>query len=102
MDLQPGWLGVWLFVGSSAVIVIEVAIVAVWSMRLTRRTRALSVAVQEQRGMVEADLARLRAAVEETRRLWQPYRRVLRVVRHPLAIALLASYRRRWAAGRLL
>jgi len=83
------------------VIVIEVAIVAVWSLRLARRARALSLAVQEQRGIVEADVARLRAAIEETRRLWKPYRRVLRILRHPLAIALLASYRQRWAAGRL-
>ncbi len=32
------------------------------------------------------------------RRLWRPYRRALRWLRHPLVLALLGSYRRRMAA----
>ncbi len=93
---QLGWLGVWLFVGSSVVVVIELAVVGIWSLRLARQGRALSVAVQDQRELIQADVARLQAAMEETRRLWAPYRRALRWLRHPLAAALIASYWRRW------
>jgi hypothetical protein len=48
--------------------------------------------------MVQADLNRLRLAIEETRRLWKPYSRILRWLRHPLVAALLQSYSRRRAA----
>ena len=95
---QLAWYGVWLLIGSAAVIVVEVALVGVWSLRLSRRARALAVLVQDERGLIEADLARLRAAIQETRTLWRPYARVLRWVRHPLVVALIGSYRRRWAA----
>jgi hypothetical protein len=93
---QAGWLGVWLFVGSSAVIVLELAIAGVWSARLARRGRALAVVLDRERGVVRQDLARLRAAMAETRELWRPYARALRWLRHPLVAALIASYWRRW------
>jgi hypothetical protein len=48
--------------------------------------------------LLQADVERLQLALEETRRLWQPYRRILRFLRHPLVAALIGSYRRRWAA----
>lgn len=92
---QLGWLAVWLFVGSSVVIVIEIAVVGAWSMRLARRGRALAVALQAERGLVQSDLDRLRATIEETRVLWQPYARVLGWLRHPLVVALIGHYRRR-------
>ena len=98
---EMGWFGVWLFVGSVVVIAVEVAVMSVWTLRLARRGRALSEALQAQRDVLEQDVQRLRGAMEETRLLWRPYRRALRWLRHPLVIALLASYRRRWAAGRL-
>jgi hypothetical protein len=92
---QLGWIGVWVLVGSSAVIVIELAVAGVWSMRLARRGRALAAALQVERGAVQADIERLRAAIEETRLLWQPYSRALRWLRHPLVVALIGYYRRR-------
>ena len=98
--MTPGWLGVWVFVGSSAVIVIELAVAGVWSMRLARRGRALAVVLQRERGLVQAEVERLQAAMEETRRLWRPYGRALRWLRHPLIAALLASYWRRWSRRR--
>lgn len=97
---EAGWLGVWVLVGSSVVIVVELAIAGIWSARLARRGRAVAIVMQQQQGLVEDDLARLRAAMEETRVLWQPYRRALRFLRHPLIVALIASYRRRWFGGR--
>ncbi len=92
---QLGSLGFWLFVGSSAIILIELIVGGVWSARLARRSQAVVAAIQSERGLIEADLARLRAAMDETRRLWQPYRRVLRWLRHPLVVALIGYYRRR-------
>jgi hypothetical protein len=49
---------------------------------------------------LEADLERLRMALDETAVLWQPYRRLLRWLQHPLAIALVQSLMRRRAAAR--
>jgi hypothetical protein len=93
-------IGVWLLVAGAAAIVVEGIVAAVWTVSIAKRARALSEQVEAGRGLIEADLARLRVAVEETRRLWTPYRRVLRLLRHPLAIALLQSYARRRAGAR--
>jgi hypothetical protein len=98
---QAGWIGIWVLVGSSVVIVLELALAGFWSARLARRGRALAVALEQERGVIQADVARLRAAMEETRLLWAPYTRVLRYLRHPLVIALLGYYRRRWFARRI-
>ena len=78
---------------------------AVWppglsQVELARRAAALSERIETERALIEADLARLRAAIEETKRLWLPYRRILRWVRHPLVIALLESYARRRVRAR--
>ena len=99
--MELGELGIWLLVGSVVVIVIELAVMSIWTLRLARRGRALAAVLMTERGLIEADVARLRVAVEETRRLWQPYARVIRLLRHPLLIALVGSYRRRWAARRV-
>ena len=56
---------------------------------------SLSQRLQTERAWLESDLEKLRLALEETKRLWRPYRLVLRWLRHPLVIALLGSYRRR-------
>ncbi len=93
-----GWYGVWLLVGSAVLILVEVAVMALWSFRLGRSARALAVLVDGERGLIQADVAKLRAALEETRALWRPYARGLRWLRHPLLVALIGSYRRRWAA----
>ena len=92
---SAGWIAVWVLIVASAVIVGELAVGGVWSLRLARRGRAVTAALQSERSLLEADLARLRALMDETRLLWQPYRRVLRWLRHPLAVALIAHYRRR-------
>ncbi len=93
-------IGVWLLVVSVAAIVVEGVVAAVWGVSLAKPSVALSERVQSERALIEADLERLRAAIEETKRLWRPYRRVLKWVRHPLAIALLQSYARRRAGAR--
>ena len=94
------WFGVWLLVGASVVVVIELVVMGAWGVRLGRRARAVAVTVQAQQGLIQADVERLRLAMEETRELWRPYARVLRWLQHPLVVALIGSYRRRWAAWR--
>ena len=92
---DAGWIGIWVLIGSGVVILVELAVMGVWSARLARRGQALAVVLQREQGQVQADLERLLAALEETRQLWKPYRRVLRWLRHPLVIALIGHYRRR-------
>jgi hypothetical protein len=95
-----GWIGVWLLVAGAVAIVVEGAVAALWGLAMAKRTRALSEQLEAERGLIEADLQRLRSALEETRRLWKPYRRALRWLRHPITIALLQSYARRRAVVR--
>jgi hypothetical protein len=95
-----GWIGVWLLAVSAVAFVVEGLLAAVWGMAMAKRSRALAELIQTERGLVEADIARLRAALEDTKRLWRPYRRALRWLRHPLAIALLRSFARRGARAR--
>ena len=91
-----GWVGVGLLVAAGVAIVVESVVAAWWGMAVAKRALTLSQRLETERRMVEADLEKLRLALEETKRLWRPYRMILRWVRHPLVIALLGSYRRRW------
>ena len=95
-----GWIGVWLLVAGTLAIVVEGVLAIVWGARMARRARALSAQLERERGQIAADLKQLRAALDETERLWQPYGRILRWLRHPLVIALLESFARRRAAAR--
>ena len=95
-----GLLGIWLLVIGVGVIAIELALFALWSVRLSRRAQALSEKLTREQAQLQADVERLRQSLAETLVLWQPYRRLLRWLRHPLAIALLQSYARRRAAAR--
>jgi hypothetical protein len=93
-----GWLGVGVLVAASLAIVIELALVAIWGLAVGRRTRDLADRVAVERRLLEADVQRLRFAIEETRLLWRPYRRALRWLAHPFVIALLQSLRKRVVA----
>ena len=93
-----GAIGIGLLVAAVIAIVIELTLMAVWGLAMGRRMQALSQRLVSQRAEIEADVEKLRRAIEETRVLWRPYRRVLRWLNHPLVIALLGSYRRRMAA----
>jgi len=92
-------IGPWLLVAAGAVILVEVLVLAIWTRRLAKGGQALALMVTTQQALVQADLQRLQATLEETRRLWAPYRRALRWLRHPLVAALLASFWRRWRAA---
>jgi hypothetical protein len=96
---QLGWIGVWLLVAGFVAIVAEGVLVGLWGLAFAKRSRALQERIETERGLIEADVKRLQDALEETRRLWQPYRRALRWLRHPITIALMQSYAGR-RAGR--
>ncbi len=89
--------GPWLLVLGVAMIVLEGAVASVWSFRLVRQGRALAAILEREQGLVMADDSRLRETLEETRRLWEPWRRALGWLRHPLVAAVLASFSRRLA-----
>ncbi|HVD47702.1 MAG TPA: hypothetical protein VNG70_10510 [Candidatus Limnocylindria bacterium] len=90
-----GWVGIGLLVVAGLAIVVEMVVVAMWGIALAKRTVTLSERFKTERGLLQSDLEKLRLALEETKRLWRPYRTILRWLGHPLTIALLASYRRR-------
>ncbi len=91
-------VGPWLLVLGAAVIVVEGAVGVVWSVRLVRQGQALAGVLQTERALLQSDVARLQATLEETRRLWEPWRRALRWLRHPLIAAVLASFWKRATA----
>lgn len=95
--IELSWVGIGLLIASVVAIGIEAAFVAAWGVAMARRMRVLTKRIESERSELEADVQRLRATIEETKRLWRPYRRALRWLQHPLVIALLGSYRRRLA-----
>ena len=62
---QLGWVGVWLLVAAGLAILIEVALVAVWAVAIGKRTRKITQWMETDRVLVEADLERLRLAIDE-------------------------------------
>ena len=90
-----GWVGIGLLVAAGLAIVVESLVAAWWGMAVARRALILSQRLETERRLVESDLQKLRLALEETKRLWRPYRIALRWLQHPLIIALLGSYSRR-------
>ena len=97
MSQDLSWIGVWLLVGSAVAIVIEGVLAALWAYAVGKRARALAERLQAEQTLLEDDVRRLRLALEEMERLWRPYGRALRWLRHPLTVALLQSYARRRA-----
>ncbi|TMG13171.1 MAG: hypothetical protein E6I06_02485 [Chloroflexi bacterium] len=92
------WVGVWLLVIAFGVIVIEGVLAALWTMRIAKRSRVLNERLAAEQAQMQAESARLKAELAEMQVLWQPYRRLLRLLRHPVALAVLQSYARRRAA----
>ena len=95
-----GWIGVWLLVASWALILIEGVLAILWTVRVSRSAAVLSARLSSEQAALQGDVARLQESLEEMRTLWQPYRRLLRWLRHPITIALMQSLMRRRAAAR--
>jgi len=100
VKVDVGTVGVWLLIVSAALIVVECVVAGVWSARLSRRVAALRERIAAEQAQIAADVDRLMAALVETQALWEPYARLLRWLRHPIAIALMQSFARRRAAAR--
>ena len=94
------WLGVSLLIVCVVMIGVEGALLGFWSLSLVKRAQLLSERLATERVLLQSEQDQLVAELHATAVLWQPYRRALRWVRHPLAIALLESYARRRAAAR--
>lgn len=95
-DLES--IGIGLLVLALAIIVLEGALAMIWSLRLARRARVLSERLVAEQASLRADAERLRASIVEMQQLWRPYRRVLRLLRHPITIALMQSFAARAGA----
>jgi hypothetical protein len=95
--IDLSWVGIGLLVVSVVAIAVEGAFMAAWSFSIAKRAKTLTARMKSERAGLEADMQRLRAATEEMKRLWEPYRKALRWLQNPLLIALLGSYRRRLA-----
>jgi hypothetical protein len=93
-----GTIGVWLLVAGALAILVELVLMGVWGAALARRMLAITKRLESERAQIQADLERLKAALEETQALWRPYRRILRWLNHPIVLAVFASLRRRMAA----
>ena len=91
-------IGIGLLVLALAIIVLEGALAMVWSLRLARHARVLSERLVAEQASLRGDIERLRASIVEMRQLWRPYRRVLRLLRHPITIALMQSFAARAGA----
>jgi hypothetical protein len=100
LSLDYSLIGIVLLVIGVAAIIVEGVLGGLWGVRLSRRARALSEHLANERGRLQGDVERLRLAMAETEMLWRPYARLLRWLRHPIAIALLQSLIRRGAAAR--
>src|SRR2546422_3035832 len=95
-----GWIGVWLLLLGVLAIVLQGVFAAIWTARIVKRSRALRGALASEQAKLQAESARLQAALVEMDLLWRPYRRLLGWLRHPIGIALLQSFARRRAAAR--
>jgi hypothetical protein len=92
------WVGVWLLAIAFVVIAIEGVVAVLWTLRIAKRSRLLNERLAAEQAQMQAESARLKAELAEMQVLWQPYRRLLRLLRHPIALAVLQSYARRRAA----
>ena len=98
--LDYGLIGIYLLIVCAVAIVVEMALGAFWSARIAAHANELNARLLSERANLEAEVERLRMALEETRVLWQPYNRLLWWFRHPIAVALVQSVMRRRAAVR--
>jgi K+-sensing histidine kinase KdpD len=92
-------IGIWLLVSSFVLIVLEGAVAGIWTARLARRSKQMSSQLATEQRLLQADIEKLHEALAETQVLWQPYRRLLRFLRHPIVIALMQSFARRRRAA---
>lgn len=91
------WLGLWLLALGGLAIAVEVAVLVPMIRRLSAGLAELQEAAESERQATMAEVELLLRERDLLRSSLEPYRRVLRVIRHPITAALIASYRRRRA-----
>jgi hypothetical protein len=75
--------------------VVELALITPRALRLAEKLRIVRLLLDENLRLTNHELQVLRESRAETRALLRPYRRLARLLRSPLVLALLESYRRR-------
>jgi hypothetical protein len=91
-------IGRWMLLMAACVSLLGVLRVMPRLLAVRRRARALQSQAARFQAEIDASLAQLAANRSEMARLWRPWRQVLKWATHPLTLALVQSYRRRWTA----
>ena len=89
------WVGGGVALAGLFLIAVEVALIVPRGIRLTKRISQLNLLLAEHLRLSGDELETLQQTRSDMHDLLGPYRRVLRWLRHPITLALLASYRRR-------
>jgi hypothetical protein len=95
-----GLVGRALLVAGAVLLVLAALVVVPPLLRVRRRALALRAAVEAARRDALTAVALLEAQRAETEALLQPWRRLLRWLRHPLVVATWEWYGRRRSAAR--
>jgi hypothetical protein len=92
--------GRWLLVAAAVLVLVPAVALVPQGRAVRRRARVLNARRDELRRVFEERLGTAAAQRAELGRLVRPWRRALFWARHPLTVALVRSYRRRWAGLR--
>ena len=92
-DVGRWWLTI--AAAGALVVAVELLIAAALVIAIRNRLARLTGLLGSEAGMAESELMRLQLALADGRRLLLPYRRLWKSLRHPLVVALLASFWRR-------
>ena len=98
--LDYGLIGIYLLIVCAVGIVIEMTLGAWWSLRIASHANTLNERLTSERANLEAAVEALQMSLDEAAVLWQPYRKLMWWLQHPLAIALVQSFIRRRATVR--
>lgn len=89
-----GWAGVGMAGVGFLLVLIELLLIVLRFQRLTKRVEELNLLLENGIRLSNDEIRILRESTSQTAALLRPYRRIARRLRHPLVLALLASYRR--------
>jgi hypothetical protein len=95
-----GEIGLGLLVVSALIVLIGAATVVPRILSVRRRARLLQVHAVQAHLDLDTALDELVSGRAEMDRLLRPWRTLLKWATHPLTMALIQSYRRRWRAWR--
>lgn len=89
-----GWVGVDMAAVGFGLVLIELLLIVLRFQRLTKRVEELNLLLENGIRLSNDEIRILRESTSQTAALLRPYHRIARRLRHPLVLALLASYRR--------